>query len=64
MLNENGNGKIGVKDMKIGEARYKLGEHSFGGFFDKFPEAGFGFRGRVRGDKLSGVKDFLEEMLK
>ena len=61
-LNENGNGTIKVQDVKTIEARWKLGEDSFGSSFDKNPEGTYGFK-QVLNRELPGVKGFLEAML-
>lgn len=62
ILNENGNGKIEVQDLKSREARYKLGEDSCGSF-NVHPEGSYGFRQKLRGSDLSGVKGFLETII-
>ena len=62
MLNENGQGRIELQDLKVREARLKLGDESFGSSYDEHPTGSYGFKQEGCG-KLQGVKGFLEMML-
>jgi len=60
-LNENGNGKIRLEDIRAEEAKSELGADSFGSSEGK-PRGRYGFR--QKGDStLPGVKEFLNTII-
>lgn len=61
-LNENGNGKIRLEDIRAEEAKSELGADSFGGGYDERPIGKYGFQQRV-GSALPGVKEFLNTII-
>lgn len=57
-------GTIEIEDIKTKEAIFKLGDNAFGSSFFIFPKGKFGFKQGTKNEKLSGVKAFLEFMIK
>lgn len=61
-LNENGNGKIRLEDIRAEEAKSELGADAFGGGYDERPIGKYGFRQGV-GSALPGVREFLNTLI-